>query len=66
MMQSVSVIADAIICKTLLSVCKLHKNAEIGRRVVVKVFTIDPQDFASYVYLPIFILQLRDGKMVLR
>lgn len=51
MIRSMPVKADAIIWKTLLSACKLHKNAEIGRRVAAEVLTIDPQDSASYVLL---------------
>jgi len=51
MILSMPVKADAIIWKTLLSACKLHKNAEIGRRVASEVLKIDPEDSASYVLL---------------
>ncbi|CAJ1935746.1 unnamed protein product [Sphenostylis stenocarpa] len=51
MIRSLPVKADAIIWKTLLSACKLHKNAEIARRVAAEVLRIDPQDSASYVLL---------------
>ncbi|KHN28947.1 Pentatricopeptide repeat-containing protein [Glycine soja] len=51
MIRSMPVKADAIIWKTLLSACKIHKNAEIARRVADEVLRIDPQDSASYVLL---------------
>ncbi|KAK7359608.1 hypothetical protein VNO77_01569 [Canavalia gladiata] len=51
MIRSMPVRADAIIWKTLLSACKIHKNAEIARRVAEEVLRIDPQDSASYVLL---------------
>ncbi|KAK7399808.1 hypothetical protein VNO78_11000 [Psophocarpus tetragonolobus] len=51
MIRSMPVKADAIIWKTLLSACKIHKNEEIARRVAEEALTIDPQDSASYVLL---------------
>ncbi|KAK7319255.1 hypothetical protein RJT34_03974 [Clitoria ternatea] len=51
MIQSMPVRADAIIWKTLLSACKIHKNAEIAIRVAEEVLRIDPQDSASYILL---------------
>ncbi|KAL1328346.1 hypothetical protein HN51_038219 [Arachis hypogaea] len=42
---------DAIIWKTLLSACKIHKNAEMAKRVVEEVLRINPQDSASYILL---------------
>ncbi|XP_057422407.1 pentatricopeptide repeat-containing protein At2g41080 [Lotus japonicus] len=51
MIRSMPVRADAIIWKTLLSACKIHKNAEMARRVAEEVLRIDPQDSASYVLL---------------
>ncbi|XAR49525.1 hypothetical protein NMG60_11032760 [Bertholletia excelsa] len=43
--------ADAIIWKTLLSACKIHKNTDMGKRVAEEVLRLDPQDSASYVLL---------------
>lgn len=51
MIRSMPVVADAIIWKTLLSACKIHKNEEMARRVAEEVLRIDPQDSASYVLL---------------
>ena len=51
MIRSMPVRPDAIIWKTLLSACKIHKNAEMARRVAKEVLRIDPQDSASYVLL---------------
>lgn len=51
MIRSMPVKADAIIWKTLLSACKLHKNADMAIRVAKEVLRIDPQDSASYVLL---------------
>lgn len=51
MIRSMPVIADAIIWKTLLSACKIHKNEEMARRAAEEVLRIDPQDSASYVLL---------------
>ncbi|KEH31388.1 pentatricopeptide (PPR) repeat protein [Medicago truncatula] len=49
--RSMPVSADAIIWKTLLSACKIHKNEEMARRVAEEVLRIDPQDPASYVLI---------------
>ncbi|XP_012572382.1 pentatricopeptide repeat-containing protein At2g41080 [Cicer arietinum] len=51
MIRSMPVRADAIIWKTLLSACKIHRNEEMARRVAEEVLRIDPQDSASYVLL---------------
>ncbi|GMG98516.1 hypothetical protein Nepgr_000356 [Nepenthes gracilis] len=51
MIRSMPVKADAIIWKTLLSACKVHKNADIARRIAEEVLRVDPQDSASYVIL---------------
>ncbi|KAE9608501.1 hypothetical protein Lal_00020839 [Lupinus albus] len=51
MIRSMPLKADAIIWKTLLSACKIHKNAEMARMVAEEVLRIDPQDSASYVLL---------------
>ncbi|CAL5373619.1 unnamed protein product [Camellia sinensis] len=42
---------DAIIWKTLLSACKIHKNADIAKRIAEEVLRLDPQDSAPYVLL---------------
>ncbi|KAI8008875.1 Pentatricopeptide repeat-containing protein [Camellia lanceoleosa] len=42
---------DAIIWKTSLSACKIHKNADIAKRIAEEVLRLDPQDSAPYVLL---------------
>ncbi|KAL7215790.1 hypothetical protein ACSBR1_027855 [Camellia fascicularis] len=42
---------DAIIWKTLLSACKIHKNADIAKRIAEEVLRLDPLDSAPYVLL---------------
>ncbi|CAL5343316.1 unnamed protein product [Camellia sinensis] len=42
---------DAIIWKTLLSSCKIHKNADIAKRIAEEVLRLHPQDSAPYVLL---------------
>ncbi|KAI4385055.1 hypothetical protein MLD38_003122 [Melastoma candidum] len=49
--RTMPVKADVVIWKTLLSACKIHKNADMARRVAEEVLRIDPQDSASYVLL---------------
>ncbi|GLT59764.1 hypothetical protein SLA2020_325650 [Shorea laevis] len=49
--RSMPVQADAIIWKTLLSACKIHKKADMAKRVAIEVLRLDPQDSASYVLL---------------
>nr|GMC76805.1 pentatricopeptide repeat-containing protein At2g41080 [Ipomoea batatas] len=49
--RSMPVEADAIIWKTLLSACKIHKNADMAKRIAEEVLQIDPRDSASYVLL---------------
>ncbi|XVF21518.1 hypothetical protein REPUB_Repub12eG0096800 [Reevesia pubescens] len=51
MIRSMPVKGDAIIWKTLLSACKIHKNADMARRIAQEVLKLDPQDSASYVLL---------------
>ncbi|EOX99930.1 Pentatricopeptide repeat-containing protein [Theobroma cacao] len=51
MIRSIPMKADAIIWKTLLSACKIHKNADMARRIAEEVLKLDPQDSASYVLL---------------
>ncbi|KAI8008870.1 Pentatricopeptide repeat-containing protein [Camellia lanceoleosa] len=42
---------DAIIWKTLLSTCKIHKNSDIAKRIAEEVLRLDPQDSTPYVLL---------------
>lgn len=49
--RTVTVKADTIIWKTLLSACKIHKNADMAKRIAEEVLRIDPHDSASYVLL---------------
>ncbi|XVE72867.1 hypothetical protein DITRI_Ditri11bG0072700 [Diplodiscus trichospermus] len=51
MIRSMPVKEDAIIWKTLLSACKIHKNADMAKRIAQEVLKLDPQDSASYVLL---------------
>lgn len=51
MIRSMPVKADAIIWKTLLSACKIHKNSDMASRIAGEVLRLDPQDSASYVLL---------------
>lgn len=51
MIRSMPVKADAIIWKTLLSACKIHKNTNLASRIAGEVLRLDPQDSASYVLL---------------
>lgn len=48
-MRSMPMKPDAVTWKTLLSACKIHKNADMGRRIVKEILEIDPSDSASYV-----------------
>ncbi|XP_071689574.1 pentatricopeptide repeat-containing protein At2g41080-like [Rutidosis leptorrhynchoides] len=47
----VNVKADSIIWKTLLSACRLHKNADVAKRIAEEVIRMNPHDSASYVLL---------------
>lgn len=49
--RSMPVKPDAVTWKTLLSACKIHKNAEMAKRIAEEILVIDPQDSASYVLL---------------
>ncbi|KAJ7948463.1 Pentatricopeptide repeat-containing protein [Quillaja saponaria] len=51
MIRSMPVKADAIIWVTLLSACKIHKNADMAKRIAEEVLRIDPQHAAAYVML---------------
>ncbi|XP_058112433.1 pentatricopeptide repeat-containing protein At3g02330, mitochondrial [Magnolia sinica] len=43
--------ADAVIWRTLLSVCKIHGNVEVAERATSSILQLDPQDSAAYVLL---------------
>lgn len=51
LIRSMPVKQDAIIWKTLLSACKIHKNTDMAKRIAQEVLKLDPQDSASYVLL---------------
>ncbi|XP_038887927.1 pentatricopeptide repeat-containing protein At2g41080 isoform X2 [Benincasa hispida] len=51
MIRSMPVKADGIIWKTLLSSCKLHKKAEMAKRIAEEILKLDSLDAASYVLL---------------
>ncbi|XP_004305453.1 PREDICTED: pentatricopeptide repeat-containing protein At2g41080-like [Fragaria vesca subsp. vesca] len=51
MIRSMPVKADAIIWITLLSACKIHKNADMARRIGQDVLRQNPEDSALYVLL---------------
>ncbi|KAF3443988.1 hypothetical protein FNV43_RR13678 [Rhamnella rubrinervis] len=51
MIRSMPVKADAIIWKTLLSACKIHKNTDMASRIAGEVLRLNPHDSASYVLL---------------
>ncbi|XP_020165571.1 pentatricopeptide repeat-containing protein At4g14050, mitochondrial [Aegilops tauschii subsp. strangulata] len=42
---------DAVIWSALLGACKIHKNAEIGRRAAERLFAIEPSNSGNYVML---------------
>ncbi|KAJ0602292.1 putative tetratricopeptide-like helical domain superfamily [Helianthus annuus] len=43
----VNVKADSIIWKTLLSACRIYKNADMAKRIAEEVIRVDPHDSAS-------------------
>ncbi|XP_008455289.1 pentatricopeptide repeat-containing protein At2g41080 isoform X1 [Cucumis melo] len=51
MIRSMPVKPDGIIWKTLLAACKLHKEAEMAKRISEEIIKLDPLDAASYVLL---------------
>ncbi|KAH0651204.1 hypothetical protein KY285_031322 [Solanum tuberosum] len=51
LIRSMPVKPDGVIWKTLLSACKIHKNADMARSIAEEVLRIDPEDSASYVLL---------------
>ncbi|CAA0829098.1 Tetratricopeptide repeat (TPR)-like superfamily protein [Striga hermonthica] len=51
LIRSMPVEVDAITWKTLLSACKIHKNADMAGRITEEIIKLDPHDSASYVLL---------------
>ncbi|KAJ4729631.1 Pentatricopeptide repeat-containing protein [Melia azedarach] len=51
LIRSIPLKTDTIIWKTLLSACKIHKNAEMAGRIAEEVLRLNPRDAASYVLL---------------
>ena len=51
LIKSMPAEADAVIWKTLLSACKIHKETEMARRTAEELLRLDPLDSASYVLL---------------
>ncbi|CAK7341909.1 unnamed protein product [Dovyalis caffra] len=51
MIRSMPLKADVVIWKTLLSACKIHKNADMATRIAEEILRINPQDSATYVLL---------------
>ncbi|KAL5570894.1 hypothetical protein UlMin_020491 [Ulmus minor] len=49
--RSMPVKADAVIWKTLLSACNIHKNTDMASQIAEEVVKIDPHDSGSYVLL---------------
>lgn len=50
---------DSVVWGTLLGACRIHQNAELGRRVAEKLFDMDPQDSGNYVLLSNLYASLR-------
>ncbi|KAL8161108.1 hypothetical protein V2J09_012597 [Rumex salicifolius] len=51
MIRTRPVKADAIIWKTLLSACKIHKDIDMARRIAEEALQVNPQESAAYVLL---------------
>ncbi|KAL5983268.1 hypothetical protein ACLOJK_017352 [Asimina triloba] len=51
LIRSMPVEPDTVIWKTLLSACKIHRNAGMARRIAGDVLRLDPRDSAPYVLL---------------
>ncbi|KAL6638437.1 hypothetical protein ACP70R_023932 [Stipagrostis hirtigluma subsp. patula] len=49
--EEMPIAADAMVWRTLLSACKVHKNIEIGELAAKHLLELEPQDSASYVLL---------------
>lgn len=43
--------ADDVIWRTLLSMCKMHRNVEVAEQAVSSLLQLDPQDSAAYILL---------------
>lgn len=43
--------ADDVIWRTLLGVCKIHKNVEVAEKAASSIIRLDPQDSSAYVLL---------------
>ncbi|KAL3634463.1 hypothetical protein CASFOL_021517 [Castilleja foliolosa] len=51
LIRSMPVKPDKITWKTLLSACRIHKNADMAKRIADEIIKIDPLDSASYILL---------------
>ncbi|KAJ6303841.1 hypothetical protein OIU77_017678 [Salix suchowensis] len=51
MIRSMPLEADVVIWKTLLSACKIHRNADMATRTAEEILRLNPQDSATYVLL---------------
>ncbi|KAL6623638.1 hypothetical protein ACP70R_033517 [Stipagrostis hirtigluma subsp. patula] len=49
--EEMPITADAMVWRTLLSACKVHKNIEIGELAAKHLLKLEPHDSASYVLL---------------
>ncbi|GJN34831.1 hypothetical protein PR202_gb23529 [Eleusine coracana subsp. coracana] len=49
--EDMPITADAMVWRTLLSACKVHKNLEIGELAAKHLLELEPHDSASYVLL---------------
>ncbi|KAJ9683013.1 hypothetical protein PVL29_018842 [Vitis rotundifolia] len=43
--------ADAVIWRTLLSICKIHGNVEVAEKAAYSILQLEPEDSAAYVLL---------------
>lgn len=43
--------ADAVIWRTLLSICKIHGNVEVAEKAAYAIMRLEPQDSAAYILL---------------
>ncbi|KAJ6870852.1 hypothetical protein NC652_036499 [Populus alba x Populus x berolinensis] len=51
MIRSMPLEADVVIWKTLLSACRIHRNADMATRTAEEILRLNPQDSATYVLL---------------
>ncbi|XP_006664625.1 pentatricopeptide repeat-containing protein At4g13650 [Oryza brachyantha] len=49
--EEMPITADAMVWRTLLSACKVHKNIEVGELAAKRLMELEPHDSASYVLL---------------